>query len=262
LNLLGVPEIDVSHSESLAPQAVRPHLRGRFGQPFLYEAECESTQLLLLDSGLPEGAVAVTEHQTAGRGRLGRSWTTPPATSILVSVLLRPPSDRTLPQLSLVAALAASEAVEGATGLAAQIKWPNDVMLNRRKVGGIISEIMNGTVVVGLGINVNQTRDQLPRDSSTEPGSLYSLTGARYDRAALLGSLLWRLERAYEVWRESGLDGLYDELGPRDFLRGRRVTIDGKPATAHQILRDGRLELETDAHELRAIESGEVHFER
>jgi BirA family biotin operon repressor/biotin-[acetyl-CoA-carboxylase] ligase len=249
-------------TDTLAPDVVAPHLLGSFGTPYLYEPEAESTQPLLAGSGLPEGAVAATDHQTRGRGRLGRTWEEAPGTSVLVSILLQPPPERRLPELSLVAALAAAETVELATGLAAQIKWPNDVMLNRRKVAGILSELADGSVVVGIGINVNQTRDQLPRDSSTEPGSLYSLTGARYDRAALLGSLLWRLERGYEVWRESGLDGLYDELGPRDFLRGRRVTIDGKPATAHQILRDGRLELETDAHELRAIESGEVHFER
>jgi len=262
LNLFDVTETDVSHSDSVAPQAVRPHLSGRFGQPFLYEAECGSTQLLLLDSGLPEGAVAVTEHQTAGRGRLGRSWTAPPATSILVSVLLEPPAQRTLPQLSLVAALAGAEAVEVATALAAQVKWPNDVMLNRRKVGGIISEITDGTVVVGIGLNVNQTRDQLPLAAPTEPGSLRSLTGSSYDRAALLGSLVTRLERAYDAWREFGLDGIYGELGARDFLRGRRVTVDGESATAVQIARDGRLEVATDTHEIRAIESGEVRFDR
>jgi biotin-[acetyl-CoA-carboxylase] ligase BirA-like protein len=249
-------------ADSLAPKAVEPHVGGRFGTPYLYEAECESTQLLLFGSGLPEGAVAVADHQTGGRGRLGRSWTEPPASSILVSVLLQPPAEKTLPQLSLVAALAAAEAVEGATGLAAQIKWPNDVMLNRRKVGGIVSEVTDGTVVVGIGLNVNQTRDQLPLEAPTEPGSLRSLTGSSYDRAALLGSLLTRLERAYDVWLEYGLDGVYPELGARDFLRGRRVTVDGEPATAIQIARDGRLEVATDTHEIRAVESGEVRFER
>jgi BirA family biotin operon repressor/biotin-[acetyl-CoA-carboxylase] ligase len=247
-------------TDSLAQEVVEPHLGGRFGTPYRYEPECESTQLLLLGSGLPEGAVAVADHQTAGRGRLGRTWSAPPGSSLLVSILLRPPAKRTLPQLSLVAALAAAEAVEGATGLAAQIKWPNDVMLNRRKVGGIISEITDGTVVVGIGLNVNQTRDELPLAAPTEPGSLRSLTGRSYDRAALLGSLLARLERAYELWREHGLDGVYGELGARDFLRGRRVTVDGVEATAVQIARDGRLEVATDTHETRAIESGEIHF--
>jgi BirA family transcriptional regulator, biotin operon repressor / biotin---[acetyl-CoA-carboxylase] ligase len=249
-------------SNSLAPEAVTPRLRGRFGKPYLYEPECESTQLLLLGSGLPEGAVAGTDHQTSGRGRLGRRWEETPATSVLVSVLLHPPPQRHLPELSLVAALAAAEAIEHATGLSAQVKWPNDVMLNRRKVAGILSELADGTVVVGIGMNVNQVRDELPLDAPTEPGSLHTLTGSTYDRAVLLCSLLHRLERMYEGWRQGGLDDLYGELGPRDFLRGRRITVDGEAATALQILRDGRLEIETDPGQVRTVESGEVRFER
>ncbi len=249
-------------TDALTQEAVEPHLSGRFGKPYLYEPECESTQQLLLGSGLPEGAVAATDHQTAGRGRLGRTWTEPAGTSVLASVLLRPPAERRLPELSLVAALAVAETVELAVVLAAQVKWPNDVMLNRRKVAGILSELSDGTVVVGIGINVNQTRDQLALDAPTEPGSLRTATGTTYDRAPLLGSLLGRLERMYDVWLDSGLDGVYGGLGARDFLRGRRITADGEPATAIQILRDGRLEIETDAGEVRALESGEVLFAR
>ena len=239
-----------------------PYVRGRFGKPYLYEPECASTQLLLVGSGLPEGAAAATDHQTEGRGRHGRAWQAPPGTSVLTSVMLHPPPERHLPELSLVTALAVAEAVEGATGLAVQIKWPNDVMLNRRKVAGVLAELSDGAVVVGVGLNVNQTRDELPLEAPTEPGSLRTLTGTTYDRAALLGSLLFRLERLYDGWRHGGLHDLYSELGPRDFLRGRRVTIDGQPATAVQIARDGRLEVVNDAHETRMVESGEIRFER
>jgi BirA family biotin operon repressor/biotin-[acetyl-CoA-carboxylase] ligase len=247
---------------TLAPEAVEPALSGRFGTPYLYEPECESTQLLLRGADLPEGAVAVTDHQTGGRGRLGRTWDEPAASSVLVSVLLRPPAGRRLPELSLVAALAVAIAVEETVQLSAQVKWPNDVMLNRRKVAGILSELVDGAVVVGIGLNVNQTRAELPLDAPTEPGSLFSLTGARYDRAAVLGRILGLLEPLYDRWLEGGLDAVYDELGPRDFLRGRRILVDGEQGTAIQIARDGRLELETDAGDVRAIESGEVLFER
>jgi BirA family biotin operon repressor/biotin-[acetyl-CoA-carboxylase] ligase len=249
-------------TDSLAPEAVAPHLRGRFGTPYLFEPGCESTQLLLLGSDLPEGAVAATDHQTAGRGRMGRKWETPPGAALLASVMLHPPAERHLPELSLVAALAVAEAVEAATNLAAQVKWPNDVMVNRRKVAGILSELSEGTVIVGVGINVNQTRDELPLDASTPPASLRTLTGTTYERAALLGSLLLRLERMVDSWRSGGLDALYDDLGARDFLRGRRVTADGEAGTAIQILRDGRLEVETGSGETLVIESGEVVFER
>ena len=249
-------------TDSLAPEAVAPHLACGFGTPYVYEPECESTQLLLLGSGLPEGAVAATDHQTAGRGRMGRKWEAPPRTALLASVLLEPPEGRHLPELSLVAALAAAETVEVATNLAAQVKWPNDVMVNRRKVAGILSELSEGVVVVGIGLNVNQARDELPLDAPTPPASLRTLTGTAYDRAALLGSLLERLERMYDLWRADGLDALYDDLGARNFLHGRRVTVDGEQATAWRILRDGRLEIETDAGEARVVESGEVAFVR
>lgn len=249
-------------ADSLSPDAVSPHLRGRFGTPYLYESECESTQLLLRDPALPEGAVAATDHQTGGRGRMGRQWVAPPGTSLLVSVLLRPPPDRHVPELSLVAALAAAMVVEDATELAAQVKWPNDVMVNRRKVAGILSELSEGAVVAGIGVNVNQTRDELPPATHTAPASLRTATGTRYDRAQLLGALLARLEHAYDAWRVGGLDALYGELGGRDFLRGRRVTFDGSSGTAVKILRDGRLEIETDSGEVRVVESGEVGFER
>ena len=249
-------------SGSLAPDAVAPFLRGRFGEPYVYEPECESTQLLLVGSGLPEGSVAATEHQTDGKGRHGRAWSDAAATSILTSVLLRPPPDRRLPELSLVAAVAVAEAIDAATGLYAQIKWPNDVMLNRRKVSGILSELGDGTVVVGIGVNVNQTREELPLDAPTEPGSLRTLTGTTYDRATLLGSLLERLERSYDAWLAGGLGALYPEIGARDVLRGRRVTVDGEHATALQIRPDGRLEVAGNDHETRVVESGEVRFAR
>jgi BirA family transcriptional regulator, biotin operon repressor / biotin---[acetyl-CoA-carboxylase] ligase len=247
-------------TDSLADEAIDPFLQGRFGKPYRYEAECESTQLLLLGSGLPEGAVAVADRQTGGRGRLGRRWEAPPGTSLLVSVLLRPPPERRLPELSLVAAVGTADAVERATGLSAQIKWPNDVMLNRRKVAGILSEVADGTVVVGIGVNMNQTRDELPPNSPVEPASLRTITGTMLERAPFLGSLLVRFEQVYDSWVVGGLDAVYGELGARDFLRGRRITVDGEPAIAVQIARDGRLEIKTAAGETRAIESGDVQY--
>jgi BirA family transcriptional regulator, biotin operon repressor / biotin---[acetyl-CoA-carboxylase] ligase len=229
------------------------------GEPRLFEPECESTQTLLLDADLPEGAIAVTDHQTAGRGRLGRAWLEPPGSSVLCSVLLRPPPERAAPELSLVAGAATAEAVEAATDLSTQLKWPNDVMLNRRKVAGILAEMRSDRVVVGIGINVNQTREQLPVDSATAAGSLRSLTGREYDRSALLARLLERLEVRYQAWRSGGFEAVYDEIGSRDFLRGRRVRHDGLDATAVMIDRHGRLVIELSGEE-RVIGSGDVEL--
>ena len=229
----------------------------RLGEPRLDVESTESTQALL-DPSLPEGATALADHQSAGRGRLGRSWEAPPGTAILVSVLLKPPPERRPEQLSLVAGVAVADTLELATGLSVQIKWPNDVMLRRRKVAGCLAELREGAVVLGIGVNVNQTQDQLPERA----GSLRTLTGREYDREQLLSQILDDLGLRYSAWLDGGLDAVYDGLGPRDFLRGRRVSVDGTSGTAVKIGRDGRLEIETGGHEVVRVESGEVGYER
>ena len=239
---------------------VEPLLEGRFGRPYRYEHECESTQQLL-DRSLDEGAVAVCDVQTAGRGRQGRRWQAPQGTAILFSVLLKPPAERAQQELSLVAGLAVADTVEGALGLAAQLKWPNDVMVNRRKVAGVLAEASDGAVVLGIGVNVNQAREQLPAEATVPPGSLYTSDGVRRERAPLLADLLLSLERTYDVWREGGLNALYDTLGARDFLRGRKIFLDGRTGVGIGIDRSGRLEVDVDGERL-IVESGEVRFER
>jgi BirA family transcriptional regulator, biotin operon repressor / biotin---[acetyl-CoA-carboxylase] ligase len=233
------------------------------GEPRLHEPECESTQQLLLDRAdeLPEGAVATSDHQTGGRGRLGRAWEDEAGMSVLCSVLLRPSPDRSPPELSLVAAAATAEAIELETELSAQIKWPNDVMLDRRKVSGGIAELRDGAVVLGIGLNVNQTPAQLPADAKSRAGSLRSITGVERDREEILTDLLGELDARYAAWHERGLDALYEDLGARDFLRGRRVTVDGVEGVAEMITRDGRLAVKTASGPL-LVESGEVLYER
>ena len=230
------------------------------GSPRRHVPECESTQALL-SSADPEGAIATTDHQTAGRGRLGRRWVEAPGTSVIVSVLLRPPPERRAPQISLVAAVAVALAVEDATGLAAQIKWPNDVLLARRKVAGILAEMRDAVVILGIGLNVNQTRDELPADAKVAPASLRTIDGRARDREEVLTMLLQRLESCYRAWCDGGLDAIYDDLGSRDFLRGRRVTVDGVAGVASRIDRGGRLLVAGEAGPL-VVESGEVSFER
>jgi BirA family biotin operon repressor/biotin-[acetyl-CoA-carboxylase] ligase len=231
------------------------------GEPRLHEPKCESTQRVLLDRAdeLSEGAIATTDHQTAGRGRLGRAWEDVPGRSLLCSILLRPPADRPAAELSLVGGAATAEAIEAATELFAQIKWPNDVMLNRRKVAGILAEMRGDAVVLGIGINVNQARDELPGERA---GSLRSLTGREYDRDDLLAGLLERLTVRYSAWRHGGLDAVYDEIGPRNFLFARAVRVGDVTGVGGAIARDGRLEIVTAAHEHVLVESGEVEFDR
>jgi len=250
----------VTPGDSLAPESVEPLLTGRFGQPYLFEASCPSTQELLRDD-MPEGAVAVCDEQTAGRGRQGRTWASPAGTAILFSILLRPPPDRVVSELSLVAGTAVAEAIEAAVGLAVQVKWPNDVMLNRRKVAGILAEASDGRVVVGIGVNVNQERSELPEGTKVPAASLRTTDGMKHERAPLLASIVAHLEQNYDAWAEHGLDGIYQSLGSRDFLRGRRLTIEGAQGVGIKIDRDGRFLVDLGG-DVRAVESGEIVYER
>jgi BirA family biotin operon repressor/biotin-[acetyl-CoA-carboxylase] ligase len=247
-------------ADSLAAEAVTPLLRGSFGSPYAFEKQCASTQTLL-ETGLPEGAVAVCDEQVSGRGRLGRAWEAPPGTAILCSVLLRPPAGRRAAELSLVGGVATALAVEDALGLSAQIKWPNDVIVNRSKVAGILAEQHDGAVVLGIGLNVNQSREQLPREPTVAAGSLRTVDGLRRLRAPLLAELLGWLEDAYARWNEGGIDAIYEDIGPRDFLRNRVVFVEGARGIAIGIDRQGGLEVEIDGAR-RVVESGEVRFER
>src|SRR6266516_4596124 len=176
---------------------VLPLLRGRFGRPFTFVQRCTSTQRLL--DGAPEGAVAATEQQTEGRGRLGRAWQAPAGTSLLFSIVLVPrvPPDR-LPELSLIAGRAVADAIAAESGLVPALKHPNDILVRGRKVAGILAEASEGRVVLGIGINVSQTDGELPAGANAI--SLRIAGALNVDRAALLAAVLERLELRYDAW--------------------------------------------------------------
>jgi BirA family biotin operon repressor/biotin-[acetyl-CoA-carboxylase] ligase len=247
-----------SHHERLTPDLVQPLLRGRFGRPYLWLDTCTSTQDVLRDSPLPEGAVAVAEHQTAGRGRSGRCWEDQPREGLLTSILVRPPPGAPSPQLSLVCALAVAKTVETVGGIGAEIKWPNDVLVDGRKVAGILLEASPGIVVCGIGLNVNQTAAGLPREARTPVASLRTITGDEHDRTELLVALLARLETDYETWRRDGLVALLPELERRDVLRGSQVAVGDASGVADGIAPDGRLRLRSPDGETALVGSGEV----
>jgi len=157
-----------------------------------------------------EGAIAVAEEQTEGRGRLGRTWEAPAGTSVLVSILLLPEVEAPkLPELSLVAGGAVAEAIAEVTGLEPAIKFPNDVLVGGRKVAGILAESSEGRVVLGIGVNANQTLEQLPEDVQAQPTSLSLELGEPVSRVRLLAAILLQLERAYDLWvlRARGTSG-------------------------------------------------------
>jgi BirA family transcriptional regulator, biotin operon repressor / biotin---[acetyl-CoA-carboxylase] ligase len=167
---------------ALVPELVLPHLRGAFGRRYLYATDTESTQRMApLDAD--HGTVALAEHQTAGRGRLGRVWVDEPGAGLAFSVVLRPPPPiARWPEITLVAATA----VAGAIGDGATIKHPNDVLVDGRKVAGILAEASE-RVVLGIGVNVG---------TAPWPGAGF----VERDRLELLVEILDRLESGYESW--------------------------------------------------------------
>jgi BirA family transcriptional regulator, biotin operon repressor / biotin---[acetyl-CoA-carboxylase] ligase len=186
--------------DDLSVEAVLPRLRGRLGRPYTHVATCTSTQTLV-SADATEGTLVAAEVQTAGRGRLGRRWEAPAGTSLLFSLALTPtlPPDR-LPELTLLAARSAAEAIAAVTGLEPVIKYPNDVLIGGRKVAGVLGEARDGRVILGVGINVNVPAGRLPRVTDTPPTSLVLERGEAVDRGELLAGLLEALERRYDAW--------------------------------------------------------------
>ena len=185
----------------LTPASVEPLLQGRLGSPYRFVAECPSTQRLF-GTDETEGTTVATDLQTQGRGRLGRTWETPPGRALLFSVLLHPrPPMAIWPELSLVAGDAVAAALHEQTGVAAELRHPNDVMIHGRKVAGILPEASLGRVVLGIGVNVNQTEDELPPETAKPASALRIETGREWPRARLLAAILLELERRYDEWQ-------------------------------------------------------------
>jgi BirA family biotin operon repressor/biotin-[acetyl-CoA-carboxylase] ligase len=240
----------------------------------------DSTNRYLLDearAGAPAGVVAVAEHQSAGRGRLGRRWEAPPGSNLLMSVLLRPglpPDEWHLASAALC--LAAVDGVRDATGLVLSVKWPNDLHSPEGlKVAGVLAEADLGgapagappPVVVGIGLNVNwpgSERD-LPPELAGLATSLRLLTGREVDRTVLLDRILGRLaDRAVALESPSGRSALADDLGARCTTVGARVRVDlphrSFEGTATGLTPSGHLSVDEDGVAVTVVAGDVVHI--
>lgn len=236
-------------SRTLTPDLVEPLLRGRFGHPYLYRPVCASTQELV--RGRPEGTLAACEQQTAGRGRREREWVCPHGAGVLFSLALTP---RTLPQRLAAFSLVAAEAVCQALHPAARVRWPNDVVVDGRKLAGVLLELRAGEMILGVGINANLAIAELPPQTRVPATSLLVLQGAPVDRPALLAEVIWELERRYLRFEQHGFEGL-----SRDELRGRQVTLrGGRSGRCEGVDGQGRLVVDGVAHVADEVEQVEV----
>jgi BirA family biotin operon repressor/biotin-[acetyl-CoA-carboxylase] ligase len=274
-----------------AADRARDRLAGSRFADVRWSAETGSTNtdaLAWARAGGAEGLVAVTDHQTGGRGRQGRVWVAPPAASLLVTVLLRPPS-RVMGLASTAVGVAMAEAVEEVTGRAPGLKWPNDLVVRGdtadrgaaadRKLAGILAEAdwppgpaASGgwrepgpherlAVVVGVGVNVNWP-DELPDGLAEIATALNHLVGHDVDRVDLLVAFLRRLEARYDRLVGDGPPALLDEWRRRSATLGREVRIDLGPrdveGTAVDITGEGHLVVETPGGDRRTFAAGDV----
>ena len=242
-----------------------------FGRSYRYYDEIESTNVetkSLANSGAPEGTVVIAECQTAGRGRLGRRWVSPAGKGLLFSVLLRP----TMPMedahlLTLVAAAAAAEAIETLSGTTVKIKWPNDLFIGDRKVGGILMEVAGEQdevdwVVVGIGVNVNTEYSELPVALRRKATSLKMATGHEVDRSDLLATLLLALETQYAHAAGNGFERALSAFRERDYLLSKSICVQTREGPvagrASGIDESGALLVELPQRHIRRFHSGDV----
>lgn len=254
-------------ASDLSAARIEGSLRGRWGRPLRYFEAIGSTNSEALewaDQGAPEGAAVVASHQSAGRGRQGRTWVSAPGATLPLSVVLRPrlPPAR-LGLLSAAAGVATASAIEEVSGLGCRLKWPNDVTISGLKVAGILLESRlgekGGAVVCGIGVNVGWR--ELPPELSERATSL-ALQGRSVDRSQLLAALLLALEEACTRVEEkagaadviAAAQSLSEVLGGSVEVRLEGAAVRG---VARSLTATGALVLETPEG-TRILDSGEI----
>lgn len=259
-------KVRASHAQALDVEMLRTALRGRrLGNPVVYFPTLGSTNSSAADlarEGAAEGTLVTTDDQTAGRGRIGRSWRSLPGQQLALSLVLRP----TFPPhfLVMASALAVAETIERVAGLATGIKWPNDVQVDGRKVCGILIETSTDFAIVGIGLNVNGS---LTGDAelAMRATTLAEALGHALSREVLAIELLQRLDDLYTLLLTHGEDGRH---GLRDAWRQRLVTL-GQRVTllqgeqrvsgvAEDVDADGVLLLRRDDGVLQPVTWGDV----
>jgi BirA family biotin operon repressor/biotin-[acetyl-CoA-carboxylase] ligase len=225
----------------------------------------EAARLAL--EGAAEGLVIVADEQTAGRGRLDRKWISPAGAGLYFSLVLRPPAEiGSWSLLPLMAAVAVHDALVDSCGLETDIKWPNDILAESRKLCGILAETVETSagraVVVGIGINL--AADAFPAELRAVATSVQDATGARPDAEALLHSLIRALMARYESFRASdGPTAVRHEWTRRSsYASGKRVKVacvnEEFAGTTRGLESDGALRVETDAGEIKVVRAGDV----
>jgi BirA family transcriptional regulator, biotin operon repressor / biotin---[acetyl-CoA-carboxylase] ligase len=246
---------------------------GFIGKNLHYEETVDSTQKIahrLAYDNAPEGTVIIAEEQVSGRGRMDRKWHSPKYTGIWMSIILRPniPLPKA-PQLTLLAAVAIVQAIEERTGLLPVIKWPNDILLNGKKVTGILTELEAeadriNSIIIGMGINVNQTNEDFPNELKEIATSILIEKGEKVSRADLIKGIFVKLEKLYLLYLAEGFlpikllwESYAISIGRNITARTLSHSIIGK---AQGITDDGVLMIEDEHGKIHHVYSADIEL--
>jgi BirA family biotin operon repressor/biotin-[acetyl-CoA-carboxylase] ligase len=258
------------HVPLLIDELRRARATARIGRTIHYFDSVDSTNTVartLAADGAAEGTVVIAEEQTKGRGRLGRTWVSPPFRNLYISIILRPPITATeAAQLTLVAGVAVAEAVcDWAPQVA--IKWPNDIVIDGRKVAGILTEMEADDgrvhfVILGIGVNLNSAPEDFPPALRDTAGALCAAAGRPIDRVACAERLLSRLEERYDLFVSEGFAAIRPLWESRSCLTGRQVETDAGGQRCHAVVTgiadDGTLLLRGPAGQELRVVAGDV----
>jgi len=268
--LTNVP--DVLHADDLMSLVQQNKIIGRDIRVFEETGSTNDVVEKLARDGVGEGVVVFAEAQSRGRGRLGRKWISPPRKGLWFSILLRPelrPSEAT--QLTVAAATALVRALRAQTGLEPKIKWPNDILLNGKKIAGVLTELSAELdrikyIILGIGVDVNLASADLPADLRKLATSLRIETGKTFRRADLAAAILAELERDYARIHENQFGFVADEWERQCATLGHQVSIQMGGRTiqgrAESLDKDGALLLRTEHGRLERIIGGDVTVEK
>jgi len=243
----------------------------RLGTKFHYFEEIDSTNSYarrLADAGAPEGEVVIAERQSEGRGRLGRSWVSPPFSNLYCSLVLRPAlAPAHAPQITLMAAVALADTIASFVADRPAIKWPNDIMIDGKKLAGILTESACDAkriefVILGIGVNLNFPRQRMPETIRDRATSLMEVAGKTLSRELFLRRLIQDLDRCYGILGDLGFAAIAPRWEAYFALRGRRVRVvmvdEALSGTVAGIDGDGALFLEAEDGVLHRVLAGDV----
>ncbi|HSI67935.1 MAG TPA: biotin--[acetyl-CoA-carboxylase] ligase, partial [Planococcus sp. (in: firmicutes)] len=245
------------------------------GRTIEFVDSCPSTQIIahrMAQEGTPDGTVVLTEQQTAGRGRMARKWDSAAKKGIWMSVVLRPKvAPQKAPQFTLVAAVSVIRAIEEVTGVIAEIKWPNDILIKGKKCTGILTELQSDAdgiqaLIIGIGLNVNQDPQDFDEEVRAIATSLKMASGKTINRQELVASLLYHLEQFSNMYIEHGFgplklmwEGYSTTIGKTVRARMATQTLEG---LAEGITNEGVLLLRTPDGTLHEIYSADIEMQK